>query len=240
MHQDAAWRPQLEHVTAALAEELGPDLAGVFVHGSAALGGWNSESDLDVLVTVREGEPLRDWQRVGDRLLSKLLPSPLVELSVVTEAQAREAARPWPFLLHLNQGDGRVVLDDGAGDPDLLLHYLVARRGALVVTGREPREVFGEPARAEIVGALRDELLWGLDEADERYVVLNACRALALTEADLVLSKVAGARWALSEGSDAEIVTRALAAQADGRDLGPAGERARAFVLGCIAKLPGS
>ena len=67
------------HDAAALLDEA---LVGVYVHGSAALGGWTPANDLDVLVTADAAE---DWYAIGQALLDALAPSPAVELPVVSD-----------------------------------------------------------------------------------------------------------------------------------------------------------
>jgi hypothetical protein len=80
-------------------------------------------------------------------------------------------------------------------------------------------------------------LVWALKEADQRYAVLNACRALAYTRGGPVLSKIDGGRWALAQGFDAALIETALAAQAAGQDLGRPTSTARRFVEQCMSEL---
>ena len=76
-----------------------------------------------------------------------------------------------------------------------------------------------------------------MEQADQRYAVLNACRALAYSRDGSVLSKIDGGAWALEHGIDAAIVESALAAQLAGRDLGRPTPEARSFVERCRAEL---
>jgi streptomycin 3"-adenylyltransferase len=91
--------------------------------------------------------------------------------------------------------------------------------------------------RADVLTHLRDELTWSMEQADQRYAVLNACRALAYSRSGSVLSKIDGGAWALEHGMDAGIVESALAAQLGGRDLGRPTPEALAFVERCRAEL---
>ena len=115
---DLGWWPQANLVAAFFEETLGAAASGVFVHGSAALGGWTSSSDLDMLITSEVLD--REWLDIGQRLLSELAIGPSVELSVVSAAAAARPGPPWPFLLHVNQAAGRAVAGGGGGDPDLV------------------------------------------------------------------------------------------------------------------------
>lgn len=218
------WGAQAERVARACTEVLGPDLVGVYVHGSAALGGFGPASDLDVLVVAR-GE--RDLRHLGERLLAIPAKWPL-ELSVVEAGAARTPQRPWPYLLHVASTEGKVV---GPGeDPDLASHYLVARSTGIAVRGPEPTTVIGPVPREDQLDHLRGELAWGLAHADQRYAVLNACRALAYGAEAAVLSKVDGARWWTARHGSHPLVAEALAAQREGRDLGACTPEAATFV----------
>lgn len=231
------WHPQAVRVEETVRRIIGHDLTGVYVHGSAALGGWTPASDLDVLVTTNTtASDNLDWAEIGQILLSSIEPAPVLELSIVRATEAELPEPPWPFLLHVNQKERRVVSGEDAlhGDPDLLMHYLVAGHSGITITGPPAGLTFGTVPRTTVLTYLHDELTWALHEADERYAVLNACRARAYAEAGLILSKVDGARWGIQRGLDHGLVERALAAQVDGRDLGPPSWASRRFVEDCI------
>ena len=225
---DLGWRPQATLVAGFFEEALGSAASDVFVHGSAALGGWNSSSDLDMLITSKV--PDREWVIIRRRLLSELATGPSVELSVASAASAAAPEPPWPFLLHVNQATGRVVADGGQGDLDLVLHYLVTRHSGLAITGRAVDAAIGVVQRADVLTHLRDELTWAMEEADQRYAVLNACRALAYSRNGFVLSKIDGGAWALKHGIAIAIVESTMAAHVGGRDLGRPTPEARSFV----------
>jgi len=222
-------------VAAFFEQALGSAASGVFVHGSAALGGWTGSSDLDMLITSEVLD--RDWLVIGRRLLSELATGPSVELTVVSAAAAARPGPPWPFLLHVNQSAGRVVTDGGRGDPDLVMHYLVTRDSGLAFTAQPVDTAIGAVQRAQVLTCLQDELTWAMEQADQRYAVLNACRALAYSRDGSVLSKIDGGAWALEHGIDAAIVESALAAQLAGRDHGRPTPEARSIVERCRAEL---
>lgn len=231
------WREQAEAVAEVLVR-LVPDLVGVYVHGSAALGGFGPASDLDVLALVA-GESATDWTAVGTALLATGVERPL-ELSVVDARRAGAPSEPWQFLLHVSSADGRVVVgsvDDGVGDADLIAHYAVTRAVGLPLAGPMPERVIGRVDPVVLLGYLADELAWGSEAADERYAVLNACRAVAYAEDGLLRSKVDGGRWWLDRCGESALVDAALAAQLDGRNLGPCGPFAKQFVAEAIERV---
>jgi hypothetical protein len=204
-----------------------PGLVGVYAHGSAALGGFGPASDLDVLV-VADGDA--DWPALGAKLLADCRHPRALELSVVDASAARHPSPPWPYLLHVNSGESRFGLDSGQGDPDLIAHYAVTRAAGVAISGPPADSVFGPVSRTRLVDYLRAELRWGADNGDQRYAVLNACRAVAYARRGLLLSKLDGGRWWLQQFGAHSLVELALSAQEEGRDLGPSSTEARSFI----------
>jgi hypothetical protein len=213
-------------VAAVLADVLGPDLTGAYLHGSAVLGGFDGRrSDIDILA-VTEG-PMTAAQQsaaagaLGGAAGEERLQCPArgLELSVVTLTAARHpAARP-AFELHLTTGpEDRKVIDGHGhgGDPDLVLHFAVCRAaGRLLGPGRPADQVFA-PVPGELVRAqLTAELRWAAEESPGEYAVLNACRAWRYAVDGTLVSKIDGGEWALSRatGPDRELIAAALARQ---------------------------
>lgn len=237
MTTELPWRRQARQVTDLLTAAVCEGLLGVYVHGSAALGGWIPSSDLDVLAVVEDRAAGVSWEDVGQVLVKGLDDRPVVELSAVSAAAALHPAPPWPYLLHVAHGERRVVTDRGTGDPDLCLHYLVTGAAGVSMSGPPPSSLVGEVSRDTVLAHLHDELIWGLEHGDGTYAVLNACRAMAYAEEGLVLSKVAGGAWALGRGADHSVVQRALAAQRSGRLLGPPEDAERTLIHGVLERL---
>jgi streptomycin 3"-adenylyltransferase len=128
-----------------------------YIHGSLALGGYHpARSDIDVLGIVGDDPPLSGDAlcRLGDRLVELDWPGTGVELSVVTASAARRPAPPWPFLLHVAtsaHGSEVIVGATDSGDPDLLMHYVVARTAGVVVGGSPPAETVGQVEREQVL-----------------------------------------------------------------------------------------
>ena len=163
-----------------------------------------------------------------------------VELSVVTRAAARTPGPPWPFLLHVTTAasDAKTVFGDGhAGDPDLLMHYVVCRAAAVVIRGPDPRSLIGEIGRAHVLGYLRAELRWALEHAPEAYGVLNACRALAYLENSSVVSKIEGAQYAIDRGGPVDLINESLSMQQVTSADRPPSREAREFIDGVVQQL---
>ena len=100
---------------------VAPDgvLQAAYLHGSAALGGWvPGRSDVDMLFLAADGISSAAVTRMGEVLRAGAdgCPGRELECSVVTVAQARQPAPPWPFVLHVTAGPGkpgRTVRPDG-------------------------------------------------------------------------------------------------------------------------------
>jgi hypothetical protein len=192
----------LAAVAGGLARVLGPALVGVYLHGSAALGGWSAtSSDVDLLGVVARPLERRAKRVVSARLNhpSLVCPAPAgLELSLVTAAVAADPPRRPPFELHVATGPSPQTHLGGpaAADPGLLLHFAVCRRAGVAVAGPDPAQVFAEPPRAWLLERAAAELRWARRHGTFACRVLTACRAWRYLEEDVIGSKVESAGWA--------------------------------------------
>lgn len=221
-------------------------LQAAYLHGSAASGGWVSgRSDVDMLLVAADSVSSAAMTRMGEVLREGAggCPGRELECSVVTVAQARQPAPPWPFALHVTAGPGktgRTVRPGGRslGDPDLLMHYAVCRAAGWPVCGPPPQDLIGVVPRRAILDYLAGELGWGIGHAPEAYAVLNACRALIYLTDHMIVSKITGGEAVLSRGTGpAEVIERALAQQRGSEPDQPPGSDAVSFVLDTAAML---
>jgi streptomycin 3"-adenylyltransferase len=211
----------LEQLTDRVHDVIRNDVVGIYLHGSAAFGGYNpARSDLDVLVVSRG--PLTNEQRA--RLCSQLggstLPVPAVtlELSVVTHQACLHPVAAPAYELHINTRDGRCADGRGRSDPDLLLHFAVVRQGGRLLGSGMPIDRCLAPVpRALVMEGMAKELRDGMDDprTSLEYIVLNACRNLAYLRTGRIHSKVAGGRWVLENQPELDpgVVVLALARQ---------------------------
>lgn len=224
------WRAQADRVTGALLTAVPTGLVGAWVHGSGALGGWREGSDLDVLVVVADGLD-HDWLEVGHHVLAAVRGEPHLELSAVTAAVARVASYDCPYLFHVNSAEARAARGRPQGDPDLVSHLAVTRQSGIALFGPTAAEVVGEVPRSMQLRYLRVELADGLAHGDATYAVLNACRAAAYAETGVLLSKVAGAAWAVERWPQHRaLVEDVRRAHEQHHALGPADPDQRALV----------
>ncbi|HEX6682349.1 MAG TPA: aminoglycoside adenylyltransferase domain-containing protein [Candidatus Limnocylindrales bacterium] len=197
------------------------DVVGVYLHGSAVLGGFDpARSDVDVLAVVARPSPDAASQLAMGEALAAVggCPGTGLELSVITAATAARLG-DCPFEVHVATRKSEppvIVAGFGhAGDPDLVLHSAVCREHALAVAGPPPAEVFGPVERERILAAMVSELEWGMANAPSAYFVLNACRAMRFAFDGTLCSKVDGGRWFLDRHPGNATVAEALAGATD-------------------------
>lgn len=199
------------NVASATATVFGSKLVGVYLHGSAVLGGFDARrSDIDILAVcegpISEAEQVTLARRLGDACLS--CPAQGLELSVVTLVVAQyPTARPaFEFHMTTAQADTKVVNGhDRTGDPDLVLHFAVCRQaGRLLGAGHPAAEVFASVADTLVRAQLVTELGWAVEHAPGEYAVLNACRAWRFAADGVLVSKIEGGQWACDRGPDAD------------------------------------
>lgn len=197
---------QVGRVVRLVADVFGPELVGIYLHGSAVLGGLRPASDVDVLAVGRRS--LDDRQRQA--LLTGLLatsgtpvnPRP-VELTVVVQSEVR----PWRWPPTCDFQYGEWLRDRyEAGHiprpgpmPDLALAFAVTLAADRSLAGPPPTQVLdrappADLARASVAGipALLDDL-----PGDARNVVLTLARIWTTLATGEIRSKDAAADWAL-------------------------------------------
>jgi hypothetical protein len=218
---------------AAALRTLRSDPVGVYLHGSAVLGGFRSTgSDVDVLAVVREPGSAAAQQRMGEAVAAVPgCPGAGLEMSVITAATAAVLG-DCRFEVHVNTTGHQTAIATGAGqagDPDLVLHCAVCRDHAAAIAGSPAAEVFGPIPRDRILGAMLAELRWALGNASTVYAVLNACRAARFADDGRLCSKVDGGEWYLARHRHSPVVRAALDSQRYGHRA-PAVDAATAFV----------
>lgn len=188
-------------VAVRLHEALGSNLAAIYLHGSAVLGGFDPlVSDLDVLVVC--DDPLSDAE--ADAVITAIgrldLPAKGLELSVLTRSEARDpdVGRPH-FQIHAAVGHDAVGQDAvvrrvdgraGRGDRDLILHLAVCRVSGHSLAGPAPAAILPLLPEDVVLQAMIDEIEWARGAGDPVYLVLTAARVRAFARSGKLVSKV--------------------------------------------------
>jgi hypothetical protein len=205
-----------------LRAQLGENLTGAYLHGSAVLGGWHPDrSDIDVLSVCAAPVAADALERLAAALSVRSLPCPVargLEFGLVTaESAAAPCAEPrFELDLTTSAGDGdKATPGHGrAGHADYLMHFAVCRAAGRALSGPPSPEVFGEAPAVLLDEAFRGELAWAAGHAPPAYRVLNACRAWCYAAERRLVSKAEGGEWASERGVAAEAIRAALAEQA--------------------------
>lgn len=196
---------QLKSLLEIVGDELGDDVVGVYLFGSAVLGGLRPRSDIDVIVVSTRPTSRPEKQRLVPRLLNLSgNPRPL-EVTVVVENEIR----PWryPPRMDLQYGDwwrkefesGELEPWGSATNPDLASLIRMVLLADKPLRGPSPIEVFEPVPRHDYVAALTYGL-YGLQrdlESDTCNVLLTLARTWSSIVTDEVLSKDDAAEWAL-------------------------------------------
>ncbi|MGC9541773.1 aminoglycoside adenylyltransferase family protein [Streptomyces sp. UG1] len=197
--------PGAQALLPVLHHTLGTAILGIYLHGSAALGGLRPHSDIDVLVVVRE-RMSPDQRRALVRELMEVSGggSRPVELIVVVQ----DDVRPWRYpptceFLYgewLRDEYERGVLPAREPSPDLapLLTMVLSANAPLY--GPPPADLLDPVPHADLrraIVAAVPELLAEL-ESDTRNVLLTLARIWVTLATGTVRSKDAAADWALA------------------------------------------
>ncbi|GAA2593508.1 nucleotidyltransferase [Streptomyces tubercidicus] len=198
---------QLGRTVELVCDTVGPDLVGMYLHGSAVLGGLAPASDLDVLAVTRRS--LGDRQRHSllegllqiSGLISGVRP---VELIVAVQSEVR----PWRFPPTGDFLFGEWLREEFVAGgvpqpgpmPDLALVITMVLAGDRPLTGPRPAEVLDLVPHSDLVQASVagvPELLAELD-ADTRNVLLTLARMWTTLATGELKPKDAAADWALA------------------------------------------
>jgi Nucleotidyltransferase domain/Domain of unknown function (DUF4111) len=209
-------------VTSCLQDLLGPDLAGVYVGGSYALGDYRrGHSDLDVAAVVESPMSARLQELAVERLLSEAARCPTrgLELVIYRLATARSGSVEPEFELNLNAGPKmqlRVEHETAAGEGHWFpIDRSMLAQAGIALLGPPAGEVFSPIAPEALVPLLVDSIRWHRAHPQRPSdSVLNACRSLRFATEGTWSSKPTAGRWAVDRGlAPTELVERACAAR---------------------------
>ncbi|MBC9711913.1 DUF4111 domain-containing protein [Streptomyces sp. TRM66268-LWL] len=199
----------MDHLTPAVelvADVLGPELIGGYLHGSAVLGGLRPASDVDILVVSRRSlDPARRRALLdGLRVLSGLdAPLRPIELAVVVQSEVR----PWryPPVCDFLYGEWLPWSYESGEMPqpspmvDLALLLTMALAGDRTLIGPPLATVIDPVPHEDVVAASVagiQALAADLDD-DERNVLLTMARTWVTVATGEILPKDQAAAWAL-------------------------------------------
>ncbi len=208
-------RQQVTTLTTQIAQILGENLVGVYLHGSLSFGCFNPQrSDIDLLVVTERLMTVDNKLALARLLLASSLHPYPVEISFLTRQQLNPWQYPTPFDFHYSEAwraKTSQAIDNGSwrewqpnnstlsGDVDLAGHITVLHERGIVLAGEAIASVFPAVPAEDY----RDSILRDIDaalaeiEQNPVYAILNTCRTLAWLQDGKIRSKDAGGVWAL-------------------------------------------
>lgn len=207
--------PEISAVLAALLDGvrtvLGPNLAGLYLHGSLAAGGFDPDSsDIDVVAATTAPlsaaafaalAAMHTRLRAGAGPWAARLEGSYIPLSALRRYDPADA-------VHARLStDGRFAFEPHEGDGPILRHVL--RANGIALAGPAPHTLIEPVTPDDLRHATRAILVewWQPQLADPHrlyrrdyaaYAVLTMCRALYTLEHGAVAPKPDAARWALT------------------------------------------
>lgn len=209
MSGDDAMLDQAQRVIDTVRDVLGDDLLGVYLHGSATLGGLRPNSDIDLLaVTAR---PTTDDEKRAlitriTRLSRRGDPSVRsIELEVLVGADVR----PWRYPAPVDFKYGDWLCDDfergeltpwTSPEPDIALLVTAVLRADRPLLGPPPAELLDPVPVADVRRALLDSLpqLHAWLDGDEANVTMTFARIWVTLATGEIVPKDVAADWAIA------------------------------------------
>lgn len=200
---------------------LGDSIIGIYLFGSAVVGGLKHDSDVDILVAVSDAPTFEQRKALVSQLMSvsgaigNLQAIRPIELAVMTVSDVV----PWQFPPRAEFVYGEWLREDfetgsvpePVRDPDLAVVLKKVIDNSLPLYGVYAEELFDPVPMSDIRRAIHDSLPSLLAEAtgDERNVVLTLSRMWLTASTGDIAPKDAAAEWAEKQVSpDHEMLLR--------------------------------
>ncbi len=219
-----------DELASRLSTALGSDLIGVWLLGSAALGGFSLErSDVDVLVISRTNATLAQRQSVAELIGPDALACPAQGLEFVWYAQVavQPLGDPPSYQLNLNGGrlrESKIQFGPGEeADHWFVIDLAIGLAHAVPVFGPALADVVTPISWPRLQAALRSSLAWhNENDAGSPNRVLNAARTIRFLETGAWTNKLDAGRWlARVQPPLGPALEAAEWARAHGRELDP-------------------
>ncbi len=189
---------------------LQENLAGIYLHGSLAMGCFHEKkSDVDLIVVVNNPLSMEEKRAYLEKILmlNEYAPAKGIEMSVVLKRDMNPFLHPAPFEMHFSNAHLAAYRADPEGtlmrlsgtDRDLAAHVTIINRYGKTLFGDEIPEVFSAVSREDYLDALMYDIENAREDIQENpmYMTFSLCRVLAYVKDGEALSKKDGAMWAL-------------------------------------------
>jgi predicted nucleotidyltransferase len=188
---------------------LGAQFVGAYLFGSLACGGFDRDSDVDILVVTEDevsGELFSSLQAMHERVAAfDSHWATQLEVSYIPRRALRRRDPSDATHPHIDRGAGE-RLQMARHDSDWVVQRHTLRARGVTLAGPAPATLIDSVSPDELRRAMLD-LTWWLAEILEEparismrgyqsYIVLTMCRVLYTLEHGAVVSKREAARWA--------------------------------------------
>ncbi|MDR1687052.1 MAG: DUF4111 domain-containing protein [Clostridiales bacterium] len=214
---------------------LKENLAGVYLHGSLAMGSYfPPKSDMDFIVVTTDKLDYKLAETVNIAIASYAEARPTVgsiECSAITLDTAKNAPRNIPYELHYSEMwhkrvlGGEVKYETEQFDSDLPAHLMCVKKRGICLYGTDINSAFGEISWRNFTESVTEDFCWIVDGENitesPYYGVLNICRVLQILSDndERYLSKYEGAIWGIKRlpGKYTALIQKALEVYASGK-----------------------
>lgn len=221
----------MDAVTDKLTGLLGDNLAGVYLHGSAAFGCYcQGRSDIDFIVVTKQEPSFAQKKDFVTFLLETNFNQPKdLEMSFVLEKDCGNFVYPTPYQLHYseyhkpfytNDMDAHINKMQGT-DRDLAAHFTVINTVGITLYGKDRADVFCNVPQEYYLDSIKFDIEGAVEDIHHNpvYIILNLCRVLAYMENGQVLSKAGGGLWGMDNlQSNATTIEKAYNTYINGTD----------------------
>jgi streptomycin 3"-adenylyltransferase len=187
---------------------LGDEVIGVYLHGSAVLGGLRPNSDIDCLAVTRRPTTAAEKRSLVDLLTRSSRRGDPSARSIELEVVVQGDVRPWRYPPRSDfkygdwlgaEFDREELVPMGHVDPDLSLLVTAVLRADRPIFGPPPAEVLDAVPIADVRRAVVDHLplLYGWLDGDEANVTLTFARIWVTLASGRIVPKDVAADWVL-------------------------------------------
>lgn len=217
-------------------EILKEDFIGFYLHGSLAMGGFNSKSsDIDVLIITNKTMTVGIKRKLAELLLSfSNKPFP-IEISFVNMEQLKNWTHPCPFDFHysefwrgkyqddLSKDTYHHLNGDVRDDADLATHITILNHRGFRLEGPPIDEVFPSVPSSHYISSIMGDYQECIEniEEDPVYCALNLIRVYWYLKEGVISSKHEAGNWGLSSFPKelGFTIQKVINSYADGKEL---------------------
>lgn len=200
----------LDGIVSKSKEIIEEKLVGIYLHGSMAMGCFNSDkSDIDVIMVIEDD--ISDTQKImlirQIVYLNQQAPPKGLEISIVKREYCNPFIYPTPFELHFSpmhlpwfkENPQDYVEKMKGEDIDLAAHFTIIRNYGIVLWGEKIENIFAPVPKQNYLESICADIENATEDILEQpiYITLNLCRVLAFVREGLYLSKEQGGNWGI-------------------------------------------